>query len=125
MDEASTIIANEINRIKKQYGPYAVLCHGDGHGETKTIHGPHGCQMLLMDKVGGYTLAVRNADSWEGWFWGAAHVWGGQQQCGLMTPADNLLNDVTQHTDMLLHIGADLETTPWGFSGQFPSRVLY
>ncbi|MBN1191197.1 MAG: molybdopterin-dependent oxidoreductase [Dehalococcoidales bacterium] len=124
-DEASTLIADEIKRIKKQYGPYAVLCHGDGHGETKTIHGPHGCQMLLMDRIGGYTLAVRNADSWEGWYWGAQHVWGGQKQCGLMTPADNLLNDITQHSELLIHIGSDLETTPWGFSGQFPSRVLY
>jgi trimethylamine-N-oxide reductase (cytochrome c) len=125
-DEATTIIANEIRRIQKKYGPYAVLCHGDGHGETKTIHGPHGCQMLLLSKAGGYTQAVRNADSWEGWYWGAEHVWGGKsRECGLMRPADNLLNDVTQHTEMLIHIGADLETTPWGFSGQFPSRVLY
>lgn len=124
-NEATSIIADEIVRIKNKYGPYAVLCHGDGHGETKTIHGPHGCQMLLMDKVGGFTLAVRNADSWEGWYWGTMHMWGGWQQCGLMTPADNLLNDVTQHTELLIHIGGDLETTPWGFSGQFPSRVCF
>jgi anaerobic selenocysteine-containing dehydrogenase len=123
-DEATTIIANEIKRIQKKYGPYALLCHGDGHGETKTIHGPHGCQMLLMDKLGGYTLATRNADSWEGWYWGAMHIWGTGYR-GLMLPADNLLNDVTQHTELLIHIGADLETTPWGFSGQFPSGVLY
>ncbi|MFB0532793.1 MAG: molybdopterin-dependent oxidoreductase, partial [Desulfatiglandales bacterium] len=123
-DEAATIIANEIKRIKEQYGPYAVLCHGDGHGETKTIHGPHGCQMLLMQKVGGYTLAVRNADSWEGWYWGSEHVWG-TGHCGLLTPAYNLLNDVTQNTEMLIHIGADLETTPWGFGSQFPSQVMY
>ena len=126
-DEATTIIADEIKRIKKQYGPYAVLCHGDGHGETKTIHGPHGCQMKLMEELGGYTLVCRNPDSWEGWYWGAEHVWGGQTsgECGLMMPAENLLNDVTQHTEMLIHIGADLETTPWGFAGQFASRVLY
>lgn len=35
------------------------------------------------------------------------------------------MNDVTQHTDMIVHIGADLETTPWGFAGQFASGVLY
>ncbi len=48
-DEATDLIASEINRISAKYGPMAVLCHGDGHGETKTIHGPHGCQMRLMD----------------------------------------------------------------------------
>jgi molybdopterin guanine dinucleotide-containing S/N-oxide reductase-like protein len=124
-DEATDLIAGEIKRIQQKYGPYAVLCHGDGHGETKTIHGPHGCQMLLMNKTEGYTTVCRNADSWEGWYWGAVHVWGGASNCGHMTPTSNLLYDVTQNTEMLVHIGSDLETTPWGFSGQFPSQVLY
>ena len=26
--------------------------------------------------MGGFTLQVRNPDSWEGWYWGAKHVWG-------------------------------------------------
>jgi len=123
-DEATTLIASEIKRVRAKYGPYAVLCHGDGHGETKTVHGPHSCQMLLMEKVGGYTQVVRNADSWEGWYWGAEHVWGEGVQ-GHMMPADNILNDITQNTEMLVHIGGDLETTPWGFGGQFPSQVCY
>jgi molybdopterin guanine dinucleotide-containing S/N-oxide reductase-like protein len=123
-NEAATFIADEIKRIKKQYGPMAVLCHGDGHGETKTVHGPHGCQMKLMDLVGGYTLAARNADSWEGWYWGTKHVWGDGEN-GLVLPSDNVLNDVTQHSDLLIHMGADLETTPWGFAGQFPSNILF
>jgi trimethylamine-N-oxide reductase (cytochrome c) len=123
-DQATTLIADEIQRINKKYGPMAVLCHGDGHGESKTIHGPHGCQMKLMDLVGGYTLAARNADSWEGWYWGTKHVWGDGEN-GLLLPADNMLNDVTQHTELLIHLGADLETTPWGFAGQFPSSVLF
>jgi anaerobic selenocysteine-containing dehydrogenase len=95
-DEATTLIANEIRRVRAKYGPYAVLCHGDGHGETKTVHGPHSCNMLLMEKVGGYTQVVRNADSWEGWYWGAEHVWGEGVQ-GHMMPADNILNDITQN----------------------------
>jgi molybdopterin guanine dinucleotide-containing S/N-oxide reductase-like protein len=125
-DEATTIVAAEIQRMKKQYGSYyAVLCHGDGHGETKTIHGPHACQMLLMEMVGGYTLTVRNPDSWEGWYWGTAHVWGGNVDCGHMRPGDNVLYDVTKYADLLIHIGADLETSPWGFGSQFPSGILY
>jgi anaerobic selenocysteine-containing dehydrogenase len=123
-DEATTLIASEIRRVRAKYGPYAVLCHGDGHGETKTIHGPHSCNMLLMEKVGGYTQIVRNADSWEGWYWGAEHVWGEGVQ-GHMMPADNILNDITQNTEMLVHIGGDLEATPWGFGGQFPSQVCF
>jgi anaerobic selenocysteine-containing dehydrogenase len=123
-DEATDLIASEIKRVRSTYGPYAVLCHGDGHGETKMVHGPHSCQMLLMEKVGGYTQAVRNADSWEGWYWGAEHVWGEGAQ-GHSTDADNVLYDITQHSKMLIAIGCDLETTPWGFGGQFPTNVCY
>ncbi len=123
-DEATDIIAAEIRRVQESYGPYAVLCHGDGHGETKMVHGPHSCQMLLLEKAGGYTQAIRNADSWEGWYWGAEHVWGEGAQ-GHSTDADNLLYDITQNTQMLIAIGCDLETTPWGFGGQFPTNVCY
>jgi anaerobic selenocysteine-containing dehydrogenase len=123
-DEATDIIASEIKRVRETYGPYAVLCHGDGHGETKMVHGPHSCQMLLLEKVGGYTQAIRNADSWEGWYWGAEHVWGEGAQ-GHSTDADNVLCDITKNTRMLVAIGCDLETTPWGFGGQFPSNVCY
>jgi molybdopterin guanine dinucleotide-containing S/N-oxide reductase-like protein len=123
-DEATTIIADEIRRIHREYGPLGLLAHGDGHGETKTIHGAHAVHMDLLCLMGGYTQAVRNPDSWEGWYWGTKHVWGNGEN-GLCLPADNMMNDVTQHTEMIVHIGADLETTPWGFSGQLASGVLY
>jgi anaerobic selenocysteine-containing dehydrogenase len=66
-DEATDIIAAEIRRIHKQYGPLAILAQGDGHGENKTIHTPHGHQARLLDMMGGFTQQVRNPDSWEGW----------------------------------------------------------
>ncbi|MEM2146826.1 MAG: molybdopterin-dependent oxidoreductase, partial [Candidatus Jordarchaeaceae archaeon] len=47
-DEALTIIAKEIKRIIDKYGPYAILAQGDGHGQTKTVHGPHGCHFKLL-----------------------------------------------------------------------------
>ncbi len=123
-DEATDIIASEIKRIHQKYGPYAILLQGDGHGETKTVHGPHGCSMLLLEKMGGYTLQVRNPDSWEGWYWGSQHVWG-TMDVGTMAPAHNCFKDISKNCDMLLFWGADLETTPWGFSGQFPSQALF
>ncbi|MBP1706378.1 MAG: molybdopterin oxidoreductase [Chloroflexi bacterium] len=124
-EEATSLVAAEIKRVRTAYGPYAVLCQGDGHGETKTIHGPHACQMLLMEMIGGYTLTVRNPDSWEGWYWGTEHMWGGWLDCGHMRPTDNLLNDITQHSELIVHIGADLETNTWGFGSQFPTGILY
>ncbi|HTX69866.1 MAG TPA: molybdopterin-dependent oxidoreductase, partial [Thermoleophilia bacterium] len=41
-DEATDIIASEIRRIQKTYGLNAILLQADGHGESKTIHTPHG-----------------------------------------------------------------------------------
>ncbi|MGW8323654.1 MAG: molybdopterin-dependent oxidoreductase, partial [Thermodesulfobacteriota bacterium] len=123
-DEATDLIAAEIKRIHKEYGPYAILMQGDGHGESKIINTPHGHPGVLLDHLGGFTLQVRNPDSWEGWYWGAKHVWGQGAQ-GIMYPANNVVKDTTEHADMVLFWGCDPETTPWGFTGQFASRLCY
>lgn len=122
-DEAAELVAQELRRVNKQYGPTSVLAQADGHGETKTIHASHGCQTRLLELLGGYTVQARNPDSWEGWYWGAKHVWGmdpvGQ---GRQT---NLWKDISENSEMLLFWGCDPETTPWGWSGQMASRLCY
>jgi len=123
-DEAADIIASEIKRVHKKYGVYSILMQGDGHGECKSINTPHGHPGNLLDHMGGFTLQVRNPDSWEGWYWGAKHVWGHGVQ-GNMWPAANTVKDCTDHTEMMLFWGCDPETTPWGFAGQFASRLCY
>ena len=123
-DEATDLIAAEIKRVHKEYGPLSILVQGDGHGECKFIHAPHGCSTLLLDKMGGFTQQVRNPDSWEGWYWGARHIWG-KGLVGMMNPADNIVNDISQNSDMVVVWGGDPETTPWGFRGQLASRLLF
>ena len=66
-DEALDIVTGEMLRVKETYGPTAILYQNDQHGENKMVHGPHGCGRKLLRLFGGYTLQVRNADSWEGW----------------------------------------------------------
>ena len=122
-DEATQIVADEIRRVQKEYGPTAILAQADGHGEPKAIHAAHGCQTHLLAMLGGYTLQARNADSWEGWYYGAKHVWG-QDPIGQGTQT-NLWKDVSNNSDMLLFWGCDPETTPWGWSGQQASRLCY
>ena len=39
-DEATDLIAAEIRRIHKEYGPLAILVQADGHGECKMVHAP-------------------------------------------------------------------------------------
>ncbi len=123
-DEALDIITREIRRMYKEHGPGAILAQADGHGETKIIHGPHGCQLKLLNILGGFTLQNRNPDSWEGTYWGAKHVWGGEP-VGKQRPQDNLIPDIAKNTEMILFWGCDPETTTWGWGGQFISRLCY
>jgi molybdopterin guanine dinucleotide-containing S/N-oxide reductase-like protein len=123
-DEATTLVANEVKRMHKTYGPLSILVQGDGHGECKTIHTPHGHQGRLLDMMGGFTQQVRGPDSWEGWYWGAKHVWGQGFQ-GMMSPAANLIKDISENAEMCLFWGCDPETTPWGFTGQYATRICY
>jgi trimethylamine-N-oxide reductase (cytochrome c) len=123
-NEALNIIFSEINRIKKQYGMEAILSQSDGHGETKTVHAAHGCHRWLLSLLGGYTLQTRNTDSWEGWYWGAKHVWG-CESLGQMMPVTNVMWDVSKNSDAILFWGCDPEATPWGFDGQLASCLCY
>jgi anaerobic selenocysteine-containing dehydrogenase len=123
-DEVVEIIASELKRIKGKYGPEAVLSQSDGHGEGKVIHTAHGSANKLLALLGGYTLQMRNPDSWEGWSWGAKHAWG-MEPLGEMLPETNLIPDIAENTELILFWGCDPETTPWGFDGQMASRLCY
>jgi molybdopterin guanine dinucleotide-containing S/N-oxide reductase-like protein len=123
-DEATDIIANEIKRVIQKYGPYAILAQADGHGETKIIHTAHGCNRRLLSMLGGYTWQTRNPDSWEGWYWGAKHVWG-CEPVGKAAYQSNIIPDIAEHSGLLLFIGCDPETTTWGWGGQTVSQLCY
>ncbi len=124
-DEAVEIIVNEIKRVRGKYGPEAILAQADGHGEGKVIHTAHGSAVKLLEMLGGgYTLQIRNPDSWEGWYWGAEHTWG-MQGPGQMSPRANLMPDIAENAKLILFWGCDPETTPLGFNGQLASRLCY
>ena len=123
-DEALEIIVSEIKRIQEKYGPEAILCQADGHGETKTVHATHGCNTRLLNHLGGFTAQARNPGSWEGWHWGAKHAWG-MEPVGQIRHQTNLVLDIAENTDTLLFWGCDAETTPWGWGGQMASRLCY
>ncbi|MBN1188488.1 MAG: molybdopterin-dependent oxidoreductase [Dehalococcoidales bacterium] len=123
-DEALDIIATEIKRIQETYTTNAILYQSDAHGENKTVHACHGCGRKLLKLLGGYTLQSRNPDSWEGWVWGAKHVWG-MEPVGQQVPSANVIPDIAENSELLLFWGCDQETTPWGWGGQLPSRLSY
>lgn len=123
-DEATDIVAKEIKRLKATYGMSAILCQTEGHGETKVVHSAHGCAPRMLRLLGEISLQTRNPDSWEGWYWGAKHVWG-MEPVGQMRPVTNVIPDIMENGNTVLFWGCDPETTPWGFNGQMASRVCY
>ncbi|UWG97956.1 molybdopterin-dependent oxidoreductase [Dehalobacter sp. DCM] len=124
-DEATELIAKELKRVYAKYGATTVLAQCDGHGESKVVHAPHGCQTHLLNLLGGFTVQARQPDSWEGWYWGAKHIWGGDGTTLGQGRQQNLWIDIARHAKNLLFWGCDQETTPWGWGGQTASRLTY
>ncbi|MDR2107935.1 MAG: molybdopterin-dependent oxidoreductase [Coriobacteriales bacterium] len=123
-DEATDIIAQEIRRIHDSYGPFSIYTQGEGHGEAKIASGGHGCQIEMLEYCGGSTKQARQPDSWEGWYWGAKHIWG-MDPLGQNIHQNGVFRDITENGDAVLYWGADPETTPWGWGGQQASRMCY
>lgn len=122
-DEALEILANEIKRIKESYGPHAIAVLADGHGQS-TWQTLHFYAHELFEHLGGCTHIIRNPDSWEGWYWGAKHVWGCEGWTRGLYYNDAIYEDVLENTELLILSGADPETTTWGFCGQSGSIVM-
>jgi len=123
-DEALEIVASEIKRISETYSPYSIFCQIDGHGEEKVLHSTHGCPGSLLKLYNnGFTYQARQPDSWEGFYWGAKFTWG-DSDVGLPAKG-NLLLDIAENSDMVLHWGCDAETTPWGWSSQVASKYCF
>jgi trimethylamine-N-oxide reductase (cytochrome c) len=123
-DEAAELVAAELKRVGRTYGPEAVLSQADMHGETKHLSPAHACANRLLSLLGGYTIQMRNLDSWEGWNWGAKHVWG-CEPVGEMMPWANVYADIAEHGELLLFWGCDPETTAHPVSGMFASNLCY
>ncbi len=121
-DEATTYIAKELLRLREKYGMSCILAEGDMHGEGKHAAPSHGCMNRLLSLMGGYTIQMRNQDSWEGYSWGSKNVWGGEP-VGEMQPSANLWPDIAKHSELLLFWAADPETTAVGFDGYMASRL--
>ena len=123
-DEAAELVASELKRVGTTYGPEAVLSQADMHGESMHLSPSHGCANRLLSLLGGYTIQMRNMDSWEGQTWGAKHVWG-CEPVGEMMPAANLYPDIAEHGELLLFWGCDPETTAHPINGMMASRLCY
>ncbi len=122
-DRALDIIVAQLHRIRERYGSMEpVLVQADGHGQSGYLQSLHFWGHYLFDMGrerlgwGWWTQQLRNPDSWEGYYWGAKHVWGFDETLG-EPPQDAVWDDVLEHGEMVIFSGNDPEATGLGMSG--------
>ncbi len=108
-DEAADIVTSEIKRIKREYGPAAILSTPGSHHLWGHVGYRHSTYFRFMNLIG-YTYADHNPDSWEGWHWGGMHQWGFSHRLGIPEQYD-LLEDALKNTEMIVFWSSDPEST--------------
>jgi len=108
-DEALDLVADEIIRVKSELGPTGMLTTPGSHHMWGNVGYRFSTYYRFMNLVG-MTYAEHNPDSWEGWHWGAMHMWGFSHRLGIPEQYD-LLEDALQNTEMIVYWSADPEST--------------
>ena len=80
-DEALDIVSKEITRQKTVHGNGAIACSHPSHHAWGNI-GYYLSALRKFENAVGMTEVHHNPDSWEGWYWGATHHWGGSMRVG-------------------------------------------
>ncbi len=117
-EEALDIVSKEMIRIKREYGPAGVAFWSSSHQLWGNV-GYRFSSLGRFQNLVGFTEVDHNPDSWEGWHWGATHLWGFSWRMGLPEQYD-LLEDALQNTEMIVFWASDPETTA-GVYGAFES----
>ncbi|MFH0916538.1 MAG: molybdopterin-dependent oxidoreductase [bacterium] len=108
-DAAADIVAGEIVRAKREAGPGSIMTISGSHHLWGNV-GYRFSGYLRFSNLAGMTMVNQNADSWEGWLWGGAHMWGYTHRLGIPEQQD-LLEDALTHTDLVVFWSSDPETT--------------
>lgn len=116
-DEALDTVANEIKRIQNTYGRAAVSAVQPSHH----VYGVLGdCLFGMFPRFFGhlgFTEVFLNANSWEGWQYGATHVFGYYWKIGV-PPQYDLLEDALKNTDLVVYWATDPDSTRGNRGGQ-------
>jgi len=108
-EEAFDIVANEIVRVKRDYGPGALAYSYSAHYSWGNVGYYLSTALRFMNLVG-YTEVYPNPDSWEGWYWGAVHHWGHTMRVGQCDPYGTV-EDLLKNCDMVVHWASNPEAT--------------
>jgi len=121
-DEALDIVAGEMIRVKREHGPAAMLSTTSSHHMWGNVGYRHSTYYRFMNLVG-FTYAEHNPDSWEGWHWGGAHMWGFTHRLGIPEQYD-LLEDGLRNAELIVFWSSDPESNqgPYGAFESTPRR---
>ena len=119
-DEALDTVAGEIKRVKKSYGPGAILSGSGSHHTWGNIGYWLSAKPRFMNSVG-YTYVMHNPDSWEGWYWGAMHHWGNSMRLGA-SDTYGTIEDCLKECEMIVFWSSDPEATS-GVYGAFEGTI--
>ena len=120
-DEALDMVAEEIIRLHREVGPAAMLSTPGSHHLWGNVGYRHSALLRFLGLVG-CTYAEHNPDSWEGWHWGAVHMWGNSFRLGI-NEQYGLLEDALKHTEMVVYWSADPEASGNGVYGAMEGTV--
>jgi trimethylamine-N-oxide reductase (cytochrome c) len=115
-DEAISLVAGEIARVQSTYGKEAVTAITSSHHNWGLVGYKTGGFKRFFNLIG-YTAIFDNPDSWEGFLFGAPHMYGFYWRLGCPEPYD-MLEDALQHTDMIVHWANDPDTIRGGYCAQ-------
>ena len=114
-DEALDIVAGEIRRMKREHGQGAIAQSNGSHHSWGNIGYYLSAKMRFMNAIG-TTEVHHNPDSWEGWYWGALHHWGGSLRVGGGEPFGTV-EDCLQNAEMVVFWSSNPEATNGIYSG--------
>ena len=108
-DEVLDMVAGEIQRVKREHGPGAIM-NGSGSHHTWGALGYWLSARIRFFNTIGSTVVVHNPDSWEGWYWGATHHWGYSAHNG-GGETYGTVEDCLKNAEMIVFWSSDPEAT--------------
>ena len=114
--EATDLVAKEIVRVRRSYGPGAVFWSRGSHHSWGTVGYFTSSAARFFNCIGA-TGMMMNPDSWEGWAWGGVHHFGNSARRGGMEPY-NTVEDCLQNAEMIVFWSSDPESTSGVYGAQ-------
>jgi hypothetical protein len=81
-EAALDIIADEVERCRREAGPASILTTESSHHLWGNIGYRHSAYNRFLN-IMGFAHCAHNPDSWEGWHWGAMPMWGNSHRLGI------------------------------------------